>query len=301
MIRKLSIAASFVFVSVLATEASALLPTYRCSYDQITDPAVAQLRRQWAQSGRNANVYGYPGGTDPRFWDPTYTTDSLAYAAQGVQVYPGYVDPNNGYAVWKPAAPITNSTPYTYKPPAVFMDGICMAGCYTPDQTVFFEDGAVPIGTAMEKNLTGLMTLTPASTADAMSFFVNKVDMYIVDKVPAAQEILTFRTESGGELKVTLEHPLLSEDGTVRSAREFRPGESLLRKDGSPDMIMQIDRNKWTGKAHNLQPITTDKVSNILLAQGFLSGSLRFQHQWVEDVNREVLRKNVPDDVISVR
>jgi hypothetical protein len=221
--------------------------------------------------------------------------------AQGIQVYPGYVDPATGYGVWRPATAVTSATPYTTKPPQVFMDGICMAGCYTPDQAVLFDNGAVPIEKAMASSLTGLTTLAPDATVDAISFITNTVGMYLADKVPAEQDILTFRTESGGEIKVTLEHPLVSENGTVRAARYFQAGETLLREDGSLDVIREIKQNKQLVKAYNLQPITTDKVSNILVAQGFLSGSLRYQHEWVEDVNREILRKNVPDEVIPVR
>ena len=301
MLKKLTFISAFALVAAVTSEASALLPAYRCSYDQIGDPAVAKTRRMWAQSGRNANVYNYAGGRDPRFWDPTYTLDASDYASQGIEVYPGYVDPAAGYAVWKPATAITNATPYTNKPPAVLMDGICMAGCYTPAQTLLFREGAVPIERALTQNLTELITLAPDATADSMSFFTNKVGMYLVDKVPAEQEILTFHTESGGELKVTLEHPLLSEDGTVRSARQFQPGESLLREDGSRDVITRIEKDKWVGKAYNLQPITTDKVSNVLVAQGFLNGSLRYQNEWIEDVNRQLLRKNIPEDAIPVR
>jgi hypothetical protein len=306
MLKKVTVIAAFALVAAVTGEASALLPAYRCWYDQL-DNTNALARRQWAQAGRNANPYNFTvnGALAPdyRFWDSTYTADATAYANQipAVQVYPGYVDPNNGYAVWKPAQVITVNTPFTTKPAAVFMDGICMGGCYTPDQAILFDEGEVPIERAMSEGLPGLLTLTSDSTAESLSFFKNTVDFYLADKVAAEQDILFFRTQSGGELKVTLEHPLLSEDGTIRSAKQFQAGDSLVREDGSPDVIRSIEEQKQFVKAYNLQPVTTDKVSNILVAQGFLNGSLRYQHQWVEDANRALLRKNVPDDVIPVR
>jgi hypothetical protein len=296
--------AAFTMVAVAAEEAHALLPVYRCAYDFQTKTD-AQVRRQWAQQGRLANPWKYMVNgalsPDPRYWDPQYTQSAIDYAAQGDQVYPSFVDPGAGYAIWKPSYVYSLNTPYTFKPAAVFMDGVCLGGCYTPDQAVLFADGEVPIESAMKENRKDLLTLSPDATLDALSFFTNEVGMFIADKVPTEQEILTFHTEGGGELKVTLEHPLVAEDGTMRMAQRFMVGDSLLREDGSPDVIKDITKTKWVGQAYNLKPVTTDFVTNILVAQGFLNGSLRYQHEWVELANRELLRKSIPEGALPTK
>lgn len=74
-----------------------------------------------------------------------------------------------------------------------------------------------------------------------------------------------------------------------------------MREDGSPDRIISVSRERWFGKAYNIRPKTTDLLSNILVAQGYLNGSVRFQNEFVEDMNRIILRKNIPHDAIPVQ
>ncbi len=124
--------------------------------------------------------------------------------------------------MWKPIPnnSITPATPYNVKPQQVMMDGICQAGCYTPDQAVLFGPGSVPIREAQETGLRDVITLAPDATAESVSFMRNTVASFVFDKVDSYQDILTFRTESGGELKVTLEHPLMTQDGALHPARQ---------------------------------------------------------------------------------
>ncbi len=90
MKKTLAVAATLACVIGITSNASALLPVYRCSFDQLMTPTDASNRRIWAQNNANANLYytqAY-GGKDYRFWDPLYTNDALIYAGQGIQVYP---------------------------------------------------------------------------------------------------------------------------------------------------------------------------------------------------------------------
>jgi hypothetical protein len=220
-----------------------------------------------------------------------------------------FVDPNSGYEPWKgPGAPGTTTAGFTgdqifalafnTKPVQILMDGVCEPGCYTPDQKVLFQGGPLSIHKAQAGGADDLVTLSKDASMDKVTLAPTTVERYTVDKDAARQEILRFRMKSGGRLSVTLEHPLVTTEGSLKKAKEFVVGERLVRQDGTPDEILSIQSESWFGKAYNLRPVSTDLTSNILVAEGYLNGSARFQSEFVEELNRLIIRTNVPDELI---
>lgn len=282
---------------------------YRCSFDQL-DATRGEGRQKWAMRSATLNPYNRPGTRDNRFWANIYNdAANEAKRDHGVWLYPVYVDPDDGYSPWKgPGGPGTPSEHMSasqienldakLKPIHIIQDGICEPGCYTPDQHVLFSEGPVEIARAQRSGRDDLMTLSPDSVFGKLELFRNTVLYYTLDQRPATQQILTFRMASGGKLSVTLEHPLVTSAGSLKKARQFSIGEHLIQQDGSQDEIVDIEDQMWTGQAYNLKPITTDLTSNIVIAQGYLNGSGRFQSEYVEELNRILLRQNVPDALI---
>jgi len=281
---------------------------YRCSHDQL-DPTRAEGRQKWALRCATENPYNRAGGRDSRFWSLLYSAESKdAKDKYNIWLYPVYVDPDNAYDPWRgPGGSAAESglsaeqimnTNCRLKPIQILQDGICEPGCYTPDQTVLFEQGPIPIASAQEKGLTDVMTLAPEASFPRLALFKNSVLYYTLDPKPVKQKILTFRMASGGNLSVTTEHALVTDSGSLQKAREFRIGDHLVRKDGTADEIVDIESMDWTGRTYNLKPTTTDLISNILVAQGYLSGSGRFQSEYVEELNRLLIRHNLPDSLV---
>ncbi|SDE62561.1 Hint domain-containing protein [Myxococcus virescens] len=284
---------------------------YRCSND-LVNADQAEGRQKWAKRYQQQNPYGATawGGLDMRFWNSSYSMEAFNAAAAGYWLYPVYVDPNNMYAPWKgpgasgtptasyTGAQIQNNVPYTFKPAHIQMDGLCEPGCYTPDQKILLSDGAMGIREALESGRTDLVTLSPGASFGALSFMKNRVEHYTLDRDATKQEILTFRTRSGGALRVTTEHPLVTPDGTLKRARELGVGDSLVDRHGQADEIVSLD-TKWEyTRAYNVRPATTDFTSNIIIAQGYLNGSQRFQSEYVAEMNRMILRGNVPEVLV---
>ncbi|QRN93894.1 hypothetical protein JRI60_32670 [Archangium violaceum] len=296
----------------LATQASAAWApsSYRCAFDQITNQDQARGRQQWAKKWADADPYNISANKDQRFWAAMFNQDALdSLNNYQTWLYPVYVDPNQGYdpvmgpgAAGSDTAGLTGdqifNLDYTIKPVQVLMDGVCEPGCYTPDQKVLFQSGEVPIEKAQQAGADDLVTLSSESTLDAVQLVNNTVERYTVDRDPVRQDVLDFRMASGGKLSVTLEHPLVTGEGSLRKAKEFTVGEHLVRQDGSLDQIVTIEKRSWYGRVYNLRPVSKDLTSNILVAEGYLNGSARFQSEYVEELNRLILRKNVPDDVI---
>jgi len=54
----------------------------------------------------------------------------------------------------------------------------------------------------------------------------------------------------------------------------------------------------YFGKVYNIKPASTNRVANILIAQGFLVGSSRFQNEDADFINRIILGHGIPANVI---
>ncbi|MBC7975772.1 MAG: hypothetical protein H7138_12410 [Myxococcales bacterium] len=182
-------------------------------------------------------------------------------------------------------------------PTSAFNVGLCVAGCYTDDTALSFADGPSGIKAAAEAGKLDLVTLTPTATLDNLDYTANKVERYITDSQEAWQSIYTITMQSGGQLRVTSEHPLLDHTGVIRQAHALRVGDQLVRASGKPDPIARIESAKVFTKVYNVKPVTTDYVSNIVVAAGYLNGSLRYQNELLSSINALILRRSLAAQV----
>ncbi len=180
-----------------------------------------------------------------------------------------------------------------------FVNAYCPgSGCYTPDQEISFASGDEPILSAFDALRTGVTTLTPHSTLEHIKLKTDDVASYMRDLRDVAQVIFEIRTASGGQLRVTDKHPVLIDDGRMVEARTLKAGTKLVKADGSRDPIVSVTQTSYFGKVYNLKPTATNRVANIIIAQGFLVGSSRFQNEDVDYINRIILGRSIPKSVI---
>jgi hypothetical protein len=97
---------------------------------------------------------------------------------------------------------------------------------------------------------------------------------------------------------VTNEHPMVTGEGRLVQAQKLKVGEELLKADGTPDAIVSIEKTTHQGKVYNIKPESREQVANILIAQGYLVGSARFQNDDVDYMNRVLLFRGVPENVM---
>jgi hypothetical protein len=179
-----------------------------------------------------------------------------------------------------------------------FVNGYCTSSCYTPDQEISFSSGNENILDAMTKLRTGVTTLTPTSTLGSIKYKTDDVASYTRELRDSTHVIFVIKTASGGELRVTDKHPILEGDGRIVQALSIKPGHHLIKADGTRDEVVSVTQTTHEGKVYNLKPVSTNRVSNILVAQGFLVGSSRFQNDDVDFINRIILGTSIPKDVI---
>ena len=179
-----------------------------------------------------------------------------------------------------------------------YVNGYCTASCYLPDQQISFSTGDAPILEALTALRDDVKTLTPTSTLENISLKTDHVASYTREIHDANHIIFDIRTASGGQLKVTDKHPVLVDSGRIMEARSLKAGQSLIKADGTRDQIVSVEKTSYFGKVYNLKPEATNRVSNLLIAQGFLVGSSRYQNEDVDFMNRIILGRAVPKSVI---
>lgn len=220
----------------------------------------------------------YPSfGNTPRLSD---TGNVLIYPHPTLQTCDLYSDPNGINRV---------STFY--------INVYCEASCYTPEQRVLFSDGEEAIVDAFNKRRTDLVTLDPNSTLDNIHLRDGKLRNYTVEARDAEHPIIELVTASGGSLRVTTEHPVLDGEGRLVQAQDLKVGHELVKADGTRDTIVEVRQAKHYGKVYNLRPETSDLVSNLLVAQGYVVGSSTFQNDDVGYIN-SILLHRVPENLI---
>jgi hypothetical protein len=179
-----------------------------------------------------------------------------------------------------------------------FVNGFCTASCYLPDQQISFSTGDAPILDALTALRDDVTTLAPTSTLENISLKTDHVASYTREIHDATHIIFDIRTAAGGQLKVTDKHPVLVDSGRIVEARTLKAGQSLIKADGTRDQIVSVEKTSYFGKVYNLKPEATDRVSNLLIAQGFLVGSSRYQNEDVDFINRLILGRAIPSHVI---
>jgi hypothetical protein len=221
---------------------------------------------------------------------PTFGTSPDIFAADNIQLFPHSTLADCTLYFDK------ESTRPAFTP--VHVNGYCEAACYTPEQKILFSTGEVPILEAMKSSREDLITLTPDSTLDNLQLHQNSTFSYTREIRDAEQKLCVITTQSGGQLSITLEHAVINGEGRIVQAQTLKVGDALVKADGTLDPIVDIQRTTYFGKVYNIAPVTTDPVSNILVAQGYLVGSVRFQNDEVRYINRIILYQAVPTDVL---
>jgi len=326
--KKLVSMVSFVAIAGASTVASAEIfpPTfYRCAADQLfghpsdglSAGRTGEGRTQWARKAFAFYANG-PGGSlsnARRFWLTSFDVDVDDFAAlYNTDLYPVYystptdtlwVGPGPNNATWfgttRTGIATLGFTGALNLPTGVAVDALCEAGCYMPDQAIRTGDSSMSVAQAQSSGERAVTTLAPGSTIDSMNLMQNTIARWTVDIAPANQTILTIRMKSGGQLRVTEEHPLVTNDGVMRQAQTLVVGDSLVRDNGAADPVVSITKSEEYTKVYNLRPTTTDLSSNILVAQGYLTGSARYQSEYVKYLNRVLFRRKIPASVIARR
>ncbi|MDE1462013.1 Hint domain-containing protein [Spartinivicinus poritis] len=262
----------------------------RCEDDSLNSSA-AFGRNDWAKKCKYISH---------RTWDFNINDDFGK--RRGRPFYPSFYQPNNFDNWFK--APTAGSAKCGRGAGDKYTKILtCLASCYTPDQKLLFSEGELTIYDAFSRQVKKIVTLDDSASLNNLQYTVRPVDAYSESVRDVLHEILVIKTQSGGQLKVTPNHPLLVSSGHMRNAEDLKIGDSLISQNGSYDPVVSIKNTNFFGKVYNVRPDSSseDGVSlngQIVIAQGFLSGSMYYQNTGVYHVNRLVLRDNLPEELL---
>lgn len=218
-------------------------------------------------------------------------------------VYPTFMYHKNGReATWQ--APTTPEASCDVRE-GIYVAAVCTASCSTPEQLILAQAQAngklayTPFITALQDDYKMVGTLQSQSSMSSKRVVKTAVDDWITELVDAEQTILTFTMRSGGVLRVTTNHPLLTKDGTMRLSADFKVGDSLVRLGGEPDSIVSIEAWQYYGKVYNLFVKSAELHKNVVVTNGYLNGTAYFQNDGAQHLNKRLFRGNLIRGVLD--
>lgn len=236
-------------------------------------------------------LFGGAGGSDGK-GDVTAQRPILepCTAGEGTSCYEQPCAAGEGTNCYEPPAP----TPSPY----FFINAYCESSCYAPTQRVLFPDGPAAIAEAHAAAKPEVITVAPGSLLHEISLQAQPTYSYTAEFRDSTHPMVRLVTASGGVLLVTTDHPMINGEGRLVEAQALKVGDELVKKDGTFDPITKVERTTHFGKVYNLRPVSSDRVANILVAEGYLVGSSLFQNDEVGYMNRILLHKSIPVELI---
>lgn len=179
--------------------------------------------------------------------------------------------------------------------PGLMMGNFCATSdCYTPDQKI--QMGGEYVGIEDVANLESRTLTTLAAEATVENPMTLEQPIAAISWASGAQEIYVLEGAEGERIEVTGGHPMVLADGTIRVAKELKEGDTLAGEKGAIIALARIGTYKYDGKVWNIKPESEKKTENIVIAEGFLAGSMRFQDQWAHEKFRLFVRDAVKVD-----
>jgi hypothetical protein len=148
----------------------------------------------------------------------------------------------------------------------------------------------VPFVEALLRDFKFVQTLQSTSTMSSKLVEKTRVDQWVNELVDTEHEIVEFRMKSGRILKLTPNHPVVTAEGSMKSAGEFAVGESLVMLGGVLDPIVSITEVPYYGKVYNVFVKSAALHKNIVVTNGYLNGTAYFQNEGAQYLNRTLFR-----------
>ncbi|WP_225888018.1 hypothetical protein [Myxococcus xanthus] len=169
--------------------------------------------------------------------------------------------------------------------------GTCVAGCFTPSQRVDFGGRQLPVPDAYAAGTTHVTALTADAQLGALTFGNQAIRSFVAGDTQ--EDIFLLQSSDGRNLEVTSEHPMLLADGTMVKAHTLKVGDMLLGSNGLTLILSRVTVFNFKGQVWNVRPASLNKTENVMSAEGFLTGSVRFQNEWAADAYRLSIREDV--------
>ncbi|QSQ11379.1 Hint domain-containing protein [Myxococcus landrumensis] len=251
--------------AMLSTTASAQLSTRCFTDDQLTTPALAQGRNNWAHK------CGYITVAKRDFLNSegeyqVFSGGCFAFASSG------------------PTATCSFFIPADVNAPCIgdlVKLGTCVTGCYTAREKVAFQGRYWPIEDAYGAGVRTVTALGKDATLVTPTSGEQPIRAFVAGDT--VEDVFALETADGRRVEVTAEHPMVTASGEMVKAKTLQKGDVLLGVHGDKVELRDVSVFRYEGKTWNVQPTSHEKIENVLDVEGLLTGSVRFQNEWAED------------------
>ena len=229
--------------------------------------------------------------------EKTRKATEWSLTGKGRKLYPTFMNrATKPEKVWK--AP-TSAEGSCVVPETVYIAAVCVASCATPEQEILSQlDRKDKMKNysfleALSNNHASVGTLASNSSMSNKKLKATKVDQWVTELVDSEHQILNFKMRSGGTLRITTNHPLVSSDGTMKTAEDFKVGDLVVKLGGELDEVIEIVPEVYFGKVYNLFVKSNALHHNIVVTNGYLNGTAFYQNEGAKHLNKSLLRKKV--------
>lgn len=211
----------------------------------------------------------------------------------GRVLYPTFMDTKTK-TVWK--APVKENGSCQVSE-TIYVAGVCVSSCATPEQQIMVEHNNktqnMKFIDALTMKVALVKTLQSDSSMSSKNLASTKVDTWVTEIEDTDHEILVFKMKSGGELRITTNHPVLSKDGVMKLSSEFKAGDSLVQVGGKLDQIESITKVPYFGKVYNVFVKSSALQKNVVVTNGYLNGTAFYQNEGAKFLNRAMFREQL--------
>lgn len=190
-------------------------------------------------------------------------------------------------------------------PADAYVATVCLASCATPEQMILSQaeaSGKLKYSSfleAWENDFKFVATLASNSSMSSKSVQKTAVDQWVTELIDTNHEILEFTTKSGGNLRLTPNHPIVTDQGTMKFAEDFKAGENLVALGGVRDEIVSIRKFNYFGKVYNVFVKSNELHKNVVITNGYLNGTAYFQNDGAQHLNRRLFRGHLIKGVLE--
>jgi len=202
--------------------------------------------------------------------------------------------------VWR--APVNPGSP-CQMPETAYVAAVCVSSCATPDQYILVKEHAnllpkfLRFDEAYTQKIPFVMTLNTNVLNSRNNITHSRVDQWVTEVVDTVHDIRVIKLKSGGQLKLTPNHPMVIPDGSLKLVQDLKVGDKLVQRNGQPDVITEIRDTKYFGKVYNIFTQSSSPQHNIVFINDYMSGSAMFQNEAANLINRRILRSKLINGV----
>lgn len=268
------------------------LVAHRCSQDSLDNNA-ANGRYKWLLKCRASvpAIDQFLKGFEAYEKMTTFKMENLVL--KGRIVYPTFMTPNG-----KPWIAPKNENDSCSVPDGVYVATVCLASCSTPEQLILAQGenggkGKLKYSSFLEAwndNFKFVATLGSNSSMSSKQVQKTLVDQWVTELVDGNHEIYEFNMKSGGNLRLTPNHPILTSEGTMKLAGDWKVGDSMVKLGGERDQVVSIRKFNHFGKVYNVFVKSNALHKNIVVTNGYLNGTAFFQNDGAGHLNRRLFR-----------